>query len=138
MRDLVVVDCSFILSTILITEVNNIGIEISESLLYVPTLFYLECINVLHKTLKRQKISDEEHQTYLQVIHRLPIIIDSFCATGESVHIINNLSQRFELTSYDAAYLELALRLGARLASNDKKLISACEKNAIEVITGNI
>jgi len=38
------------------------------------------------------------------------------------------------LTSYDSAYLELALRLEAKIATLDKELLSSCEIANIESI----
>ena len=45
------------------------------------------------------------------------------------------LARRHALTTYDAAYLELALRLGATLATLDRKLARAADAEGVEVIS---
>jgi predicted nucleic acid-binding protein len=45
-----------------------------------------------------------------------------------------DLARAENLTVYDAAYLELALRLGAGLASADADLISAARRRGLDTI----
>ena len=47
------------------------------------------------------------------------------------VHVLMKipaLAQEHQLTSYDAAYLELALRMGVPLATTDAQIINAANK----------
>jgi len=44
------------------------------------------------------------------------------------------LSERYRLTSYDAAYLELALRLGLPLASLDSELRLAAQTEGVPLL----
>jgi len=44
------------------------------------------------------------------------------------------LARQKNLTAYDAAYLELAIRHGAALASNDKELLKAAVECGVEVL----
>ncbi len=44
------------------------------------------------------------------------------------------LAEQFGLTTYDAAYLELAVRLGADLATNDKELGSAATRLGVVLL----
>lgn len=128
-----VIDTSFIMSDLLPDENGN---EINLALydIHVPALFYLECNNVLQVALKRNRIEIADHKEYLQVLNSLPIIVDKFSATCESLYSISKLSQKHDITAYDAAYLELAIRLGAKLASGDRKLIKAALENKIEIL----
>jgi predicted nucleic acid-binding protein len=88
----------------------------------------------LQVALKRNRIKKPEHQEYLQSLNRLPINVDKFCSTPESLHIISKLSHENDLTTYDAAYLELALRLDAKLATFDQKLKAASAKNKLKTL----
>lgn len=45
-----------------------------------------------------------------------------------------HLAAQHRLTSYDAAYLELSLRLGLPLATSDKPLIQAARQVGIEIL----
>ncbi len=133
MNSCLVVDTSFMMSDLMPDEQ---GIEVDLALydIYVPALFYLECTNVLNVALKRKRIKKTDLQEYLKLLNQLPITVDKFCATPESLQVISKLCQEFDLTTYDAAYLELALRLDAKLASFDQKLNAAGIKNKIATI----
>ncbi len=133
MNHRLVVDASFMLSDLLPDE-NNIETDLAAHELHVPALFYLECTNVLNVALNLKKIGKDDFQAYLQIFQQLPLNVDKFCASVESLYIINKLSQAFALTTYDAAYLELAIRLDAKLATCDQKLKSAGIKSKIKTI----
>lgn len=133
MNRCLVIDTSFIMSDLLPDE-NGMEINLALYALHVPALFFLECANVLNVALKRARIKKEEHQEYLQIFQHLPITVDKFCATAESLHLMSKLAQEFELTLYDAAYLELAIRLDATLATFDQQLKAVALKNKIKII----
>ena len=60
----------------------------------------------------------------------LPIIVESL--TSESVlDRVLTSGRDFRLSSYDAAYLELAMRQGLALATRDKALIKACKAGGV-------
>jgi predicted nucleic acid-binding protein len=90
----------------------------------VPTIWPLE---VAHAALvgERRKWLDEARSTRLfALLSGLPIIVDdgtSGRAFGEIVH----LARAHNLSCYDAAYLELAIRRGLPLACLDSKLKTA-------------
>ncbi|MFA6038243.1 MAG: type II toxin-antitoxin system VapC family toxin [Legionellales bacterium] len=131
MNRCLVIDTSFIMADLLPDE-SGIDIDLALYDIHVPALFYLECMNVLNVALKRKRIKQEDYQEYLQILKQFPLSVDKFSAGSESLHLIGKLSQQFDLSTYDAAYLELALRLGAKLATLDKKLKAASIKNNIE------
>lgn len=128
-----VLDCSFFMSFILPDEENTQHNVMFYNII-VPSIFYLECLNVLHAALKRGRISAQNLQEYLQILRGFPCEVDKFSSNCESVLSIAQISNEFDLTSYDAAYLELTLRYKAKMATYDKKLISACKKLDIELI----
>ena len=63
----------------------------------------------------------------------LPINIDKFSTTSESLYAIASLSLKYNLTSYDASYLELAIRMNSMIATLDKNLILACNLANVKV-----
>lgn len=135
-----VVDCSFFMSSVLPGEtqekINDIFYKISQNefKVYVPAIFYLECINVLVSSLSRKKITQESFAEYTNLLSAMPLIVDKFSSTSESVYAIGKLAVKYSLTSYDASYLDLAIRNEAALASLDKKLIDACIKAGISIV----
>lgn len=88
----------------------------------VPALWELEFTNVLRTACLRQKLTAEAAQKVIAQIVSLPIDIDRHPVPASELLA---LSLRFGLSTYDAAYLELALRLQLPLASADGPLRSA-------------
>jgi len=58
-------------------------------------------------------------------LRELPITVDDGLTSLFGNEAI--IAKRYNLSVYDAAYLELALRLGAQLATNDKALLAAAK-----------
>ncbi|WP_410521148.1 type II toxin-antitoxin system VapC family toxin [Candidatus Tisiphia endosymbiont of Ditula angustiorana] len=135
-----VVDCSFIMSSILSDEqqlkVDNIYHQISNKVynIFAPAVFFLECNNVLISSLKKQRITKSNYEEYLHLLNTLPINIDKFCSSPESLHTIAKIATKYGLTSYDASYLELSLRLEAKIATLDNNLVNSCKIANIESI----
>jgi predicted nucleic acid-binding protein len=98
----------------------------------VPSLWRLEVANVLRNAV-RQKRCDTGYATRcLQRLGRLPIVVDSETDT-HAWDRARQLSAEHDLTVYDAAYLELALRRRLPLASRDAALIEAARKAGLDV-----
>ena len=135
-----VVDCSFIMSSVLPDEtqfnIEKIYNQIAAGTytVYVPAIFYLECNNVLISSLKRKRINEEEYNNYLTLLSSLPIRVDKFSSMPESLHTIGNMSRKYDLTSYDACYLDLALRIDGTMATLDKSLAHRCEEANIQLL----
>jgi predicted nucleic acid-binding protein len=99
----------------------------------VPSLWRLEVANVLRNAV-RQKRCDLGYATRcLERLGRLQIVIDAETdnhAWGRT----RQLSMEHDLTVYDAAYLELAIRRHRPLASRDSALIKAGRSAGLEVL----
>jgi predicted nucleic acid-binding protein len=71
--------------------------------------------------------------TRLELIGDLPIATDDETPL-RALHEILALARAENLTNYDAAYLELAIRRGLPLATNDKRLRNAAANMGIKII----
>jgi predicted nucleic acid-binding protein len=94
---------------------------------HVPHLWYFELSNALLVALRRKLISEADVRTGISAINTFRIVSDlkaSEAALGESFE----LGEKFGLTVYDAAYLELARRLALPLATRDSALQAAAKK----------
>ena len=98
----------------------------------VPALWHLEVSNVLLQAEKRGRIKPADVKARLDLIAALPISVD-LETTARAWHEILTLARAESLTSYDAAYLELALRSGLPLLTKDKELTRAAIKFGVEV-----
>ena len=98
----------------------------------MPTLWSLEVANVLFIAKKNKRISEIQAVSFIDILATIPIITDA-STTTRSMHTIFALAEQTELTIYDAAYLELALREQIPLLSLDKALIKAAKKLDVSV-----
>lgn len=130
---LCVIDCSFFMGWLLPDEMEKNFDPLSLSI-HIPSIFFLELLSVLRKSLKQQRITQQEHDEFIEYSQLLPFHVDHFSSTQESLCAISNLSKKHDLTSYDASYLELALRLKVPLGTLDKKILAACHLEKIEFL----
>jgi predicted nucleic acid-binding protein len=98
----------------------------------VPNLWHLEAANVLLNATNRKQIEISEVERFTAQLENLPITVDTLTANQVFGHTIS-LARAYRLSSYDAAYLELALREGLPLASLDKDLLKAARRSDIEI-----
>lgn len=98
---------------------------------HVPALWVLEFSNILRKALKAGKADTARIQEIIALVNALPISVDH---TSESVENNLALALQYGLTSYDAAYLGLAIRLQLPIATNDGALRQAAVSAGIGVI----
>lgn len=99
----------------------------------VPALWHLELANVLALSERKGRITPARAAQFIALLGELSIEVDDQTqarALGE----ILNLARAHKLTSYDAAYLELAMRLGIPLASNDGPLRAAAQKLGVKLL----
>jgi predicted nucleic acid-binding protein len=107
--------------------------ETSEAL--VPAIWPLEVANVLTMCERKNRLTPADVAAFINILARCPILVDEHTAKhalGETLA----LARAHQLTSYDAAYLELALRTGSPLASLDTKLNAAATNLGISLFNG--
>ncbi len=91
---------------------------------WVPGLWHLEVANALFVAERRGVIAQDASDLFLARLSSLPICADSDAGPEQQPRLIA-LARAHGLSSYDATYLDLAHRLGAALASFDRKLNQA-------------
>lgn len=132
---MIVIDCSVLIAGLLPDEVEERTRKVLEDLqrgvtvAAAPSLFYQEISNALLMAYRRERISREVLSQYLDVIAILPVIVDTAAATrGDTMKTVCELAEEYGLTTYDASYLELALRLDLPLLTLDSDLYEAAVK----------
>jgi predicted nucleic acid-binding protein len=111
---------------------ESIAILLENDKALVPALWQLELANVLKTTCTRGKLSLDAARQILDALGLLPIDIDTSPAPGQRQ--LFELAMRHQLSSYDAAYLELALRYGMPLATQDQQLKAAAIAAGVKVL----
>ena len=100
---------------------------------YVPGLWWLETANGLLMSERRRRSTQAGIARALQAYQDLPVITDNqpapVCARATLA-----LARQYDLTVYDASYLELALRRGSSLATADQKLARAANSAGVIVL----
>lgn len=89
---------------------------------HVPAVWELEFTNVLRTACVRQRLDAQRAQAVVVQIGALPISVDRHPVARSEMLA---LALRFGLSSYDAAYLELALRLQCPIATQDEAMRQA-------------
>lgn len=98
----------------------------------VPHLWHLEAVNVLLGAEKRGELETAEVEGFIAQLESLPIQVDPLTAHQAFSRTLG-LARAYKLSSYDAAYLELAIREGLPLAALDKGLQKAAKQSDVEL-----
>lgn len=97
-----------------------------------PSLLRLEYTNVLRTACKRQHLTAQQGQEMIAELAALPIDLDRELPDPGQLLA---LALRYELTSYDAAYLDLALRRQLPVATQDAALAEAARIAGVGVVS---
>jgi predicted nucleic acid-binding protein len=101
----------------------------------VPGIWTVEIANGLVMGERRGRIKPAESAAFVAMIEELPVVADR--STGaRALHETMSLAREHRLTAYDAAYLELAMRLGLPLATADRSLRAAAERAGVLLVGG--
>jgi predicted nucleic acid-binding protein len=95
-----------------------------------PALWWFEVRNALLQSVRRNRLTETKLKAFLRRLGDIPIGITA--TSGEDAVFL--LAQRHRLTFYDAAYLELALREKASLATLDDALARAAATEGVALI----
>ena len=107
--------------------------QLPQSPAVVPALWLWEVGNVLVQAERRQRISAAASREFLTLLETLPIDIEP-AAVGVVWHDTLAIARSQQLTAYDAAYLELAMRRGLALATRDRDLMRAAEAVGVALL----
>ncbi len=97
----------------------------------------LEVANVLLSAERFKKKTPAETALYLNLLSKLAIESDVQTEQHATTTTLA-LGRKHQLSSYDAAYLELAMRLGLPLATLDKQLRKAAQAEGVAVLPTKI
>jgi len=98
----------------------------------VPGLWHLEVANVLLQAERRGRITTGDVAMCLELIADLPIMTDDETIARAWREILA-LARAEGLTTYDATYLEVAIRRGLPLVTKDAALIAAAGRSGVAI-----
>ena len=127
-KDGFVLDCSVTMAWCFDDEATPLTNAVRDSLAIagaaVPSIWLLEVANATIVGERRKRLDEARSRRFITLLESLPIAVDdetSFRAFGYITH----LARTYQLSAYETAYLELAIRRGLPLACLDGKLKAA-------------
>jgi predicted nucleic acid-binding protein len=98
----------------------------------VPALWVAEVANGVLRGERAGVVAPAQAGFFLEELAHANITVDSEPAIGRQPKVVA-LARAYELTAYDAIYLDLALRMRSTLATFDRKLAQAARANGLKV-----
>lgn len=106
---------------------NRVLVRLKQDRAFVPPIWPWALTNVLIVGERRGRNTSARTAAVLAEIGALPITVDEQRPL-DAVAFALGLARTFGLTAYDASYLELAIRLGLPLATQDRQLVDAANR----------
>ncbi|MCL2382319.1 MAG: type II toxin-antitoxin system VapC family toxin [Treponema sp.] len=130
-----VFDSSFVCTLILPDEKNPIVDRIQDSIgedeeIFVPQLLWYEVANVFKNLIRRKRYTFDDAMRFFPLLAAIRLTSDFATEVAYSETLLR-LCDNYNLSSYDAAYLELAARKKAVLCTLDENLRNAAEKHHV-------
>jgi predicted nucleic acid-binding protein len=136
LMDNFVVDNSVVMSWCFIDEESVYADSVLESLktaqALVPAIWPLEVGNVLLVAERKKRLSEADSIRFLELINNLPISVNQE-PPGRMTKEIISLAREQNLSTYDASYLDLAMRKGIPIATLDKEIKKASKRCNVQL-----
>jgi predicted nucleic acid-binding protein len=133
-----VIDNSVVMSWCFKDQANSYADSIleklTEAIAYVPSVWSLEVVNVLLAAERKKCISEADSVRFISLLSQLPIVVE-YESPEKAMKDLLGLARAHSLSSYDASYLDLAMRKGLPLATLDEKLRKAAEATKVALLT---
>jgi len=107
--------------------------QLQSKLAIVPAIWPLEVGNVLLVAERRGRLSEADSSRFLTMLADLPIQSEIETRQRAMSNILF-LAREYTLSTYDASYLDLAMREGVPLASLDKGLRRAATQCQVSLV----
>jgi predicted nucleic acid-binding protein len=111
---------------------NAVLLTLERETMLVPALFALEVANALVMGERRKRLRQAEIQRFVDLLEGLSMVQD-VQPRSVMMNAALTIAREHRLSAYDAAYLELAIRASAPLATLDKALRVAARKAGVKV-----
>jgi predicted nucleic acid-binding protein len=131
-----VVDNSVVMSWFFKDEANSYSDSVldklAEASAHVPSIWPLEVTNVLLVAERQKRFSVAASVHVAHLLMQLPILVESESPEGVLKDILG-LAREQGLSSYDASYLNLAMKTNLPLATLDKKMQEAAKSVKVDI-----
>jgi predicted nucleic acid-binding protein len=103
---------------------NAVLVALEDQTIVVPAIWAVEITNALLVGERRKRIRQPEVSRFVELLKGLHIVEDAQ-PFADTVSNVLPLAREYDLSAYDAAYLDVAIRHGAPLATLDATLQKA-------------
>lgn len=100
---------------------------------WVPAVWALEVANGMLAGERSRRIRAEDRDRFLDLLAQFTVRVDAAPLTSLVAQVLP-LARELNLSAYDAAYLELALRLAGDLATLDQQLGNAGRRAGVTLV----
>lgn len=132
-----VLDCSATMAWAFEDELDSHAIALLKRLrggeAYVPCIWPLEVCNSLLVSERKKRLTEAESVYFLELLAGLTIRVDVVPLVA-TLKTLPSLAREHKLSSYDAAYLDLAMREGLPLATRDDRLKTAAKRIGLTIV----
>jgi predicted nucleic acid-binding protein len=111
---------------------DGVLVALEDRTVMVPAIWSVEIANALLVGERRKRIRQPEVRRFVELLKGLSIIEDGQ-PFADTVSNILPLAWEYDLSAYDAAYLNVAVRHGAPLATLDSELQKAARLAGIKI-----
>ncbi len=137
MIDGFVIDNSVVMSWCFKDETNGYADavldKLSESTAIAPSIWSLEVVNVLLVAERRKRLKQVDSVRFITLLSQLPIVVEDE-GSEKMMKDLLALGRTSHLSSYDASYLDLAMRKDCPIATIDKKLMEAAKEVSVTIL----
>ncbi|WP_242050021.1 type II toxin-antitoxin system VapC family toxin [Planktothricoides raciborskii] len=99
----------------------------------VPAIWSLEVANTLLVAERRNRMTQEQSQLAIALLQSLLIHVEE-ATDSKAFSSTFDLARKEGLAAYDAAYLELAIRLKLPIATLDRRLAEAATRCGVDLV----
>lgn len=132
-----VLDCSVAMAWLFNDEATAKTAELLNRLametVLVPAWWFVEITNVLALAERKGRITPAQSGAFVADIGKLEVELDDEAPSRAFTHLLG-LCRTHRLTSYDAMYLDLALRRQLPLATLDDDLRKAAKRSGVSLL----
>jgi predicted nucleic acid-binding protein len=137
MSDRFVVDNSVVMTWCFQDEANSyadaILNKLAKATAVVPPIWPLEVTNVLLVAERKGRLHEADSLRFLSLLSQLPIDVDRSWPERLMKDILS-MGRAHNLSSYDASYIELAMRQGLPIATLDRNLLEAASQIDLPIL----
>ena len=133
----IVLDASVALSWFFEDEITSYASSVAgfiqEDRAIAPIIWPLEMANAMATAVRRGRFPESRVLLMMDALRRLPIDIDQGMPPVSLAQVALPLAVSHRISAYDASYLELAIRHGLPLSTQDRRLRDAAVAAGVQV-----